>query len=112
MGTKTIKSNPDASAGVIASNETVRITSSEDNGIVVDSRGVTIQGPVSIVSSPKQVRFGGLWTMNDPIKLSLPSTLATPNPVLNISPPTGQLQEIMKAVTVMTSLLSSFAAMG
>lgn len=112
MGTKSIKSNADSTAGVVVANNVVRVTSNEDNGIIVDERGVTIQGPVSIVSNPKQVRVGGLWVFNDPIMMSIPSTLATPNPVLQISSPTGQLKDLMKGASVMIQLLSSFSSLG
>lgn len=109
---KSIKTKTDSTAGVVVSDSSVRITSNEDNGFIADERGITLQGPVSIVSSPEQIRMGGLWTFNSPITLSLPSTLATPNPVFNINPPTGQLKDLMKGASTMISLLASFASLG
>jgi hypothetical protein len=112
MGTKSIKSNAEANAGIVVSNSAVRITSNEDNGFIADERGITLQGPVSIVSSTKHIRFGGLWTMSDPISLTLPSTMATPTPTLQMSPPIGPLKDLIKGAATMIALLSSFSAIG
>jgi hypothetical protein len=111
MGTKVIKSEPGADAGVVVSNTVVRATVKEDKGIMVDERGTTISGPVSFVSSTSDIRFGGLWTMNNPIQMSLPSTYATPTPTLMIDPPVKQLKTIMADAAVMIALLGGLSAL-
>jgi len=80
--TKTIKNRPWSTAGVVLNDRLIRITADEDNGVMVAAGGTTIQGPMSIVASPTHIRIGGLWTFNKSVELTLPSTLATPAPVL------------------------------
>jgi hypothetical protein len=109
MPTKTIKSEPDGEAGIVAAKNAVRINGNKDNYVLADERGVTVNGPVSFVSGSGQIRFGGLWVMQNEMMLSLPSTMATPTPVMTINPPVGQLAAIMKDAAVMMSLLATFA---
>lgn len=106
MGKKIIKSTPSSSAGVVVSENVVRQSVNEDNSVMVDEKGVTIAGPVSFVSATNHIRVGGLWTFNDPFKLSLPSTYANPTPTLLIDPPIKQFQSIMEEATVMIGLLA------
>ena len=109
MPTKTFKAEPDGEAGIVAAKNAVRMNGTKDNYVMADERGVTVNGPVSFVSGSGQVRFGGLWVMNSELMLSLPSTLATPSPVMTINPPLAQLASLMKDSAVMISLLGSFA---
>jgi hypothetical protein len=112
MGTKKIKSSPEASAGVVVSESVVRTTVNKDNGVIVDERGTTIQGPVSFVAGTNHIRFGGLWAMANPLQLTLPSTMATPNAVLQISPPVQHFTNIVKQVTMMAALTAGLSALG
>lgn len=112
MGTKSIKSSSESGAGVIVSDTVVRINVNKDNGVMVDERGTTITGPISIVSATNHIRVGGLWTFNNPINLSLPSTIATPTPVLMVDPPMKQYVNLMKDTVVMIALIGGLAAVG
>ena len=107
MGTKVIKALPTSQAGIVVSDTVVRMTVKEDKGVMVDERGVTITGPVSFVSGPNHIRVGGLWTFNNAMALSLPSTMATPTPVLMIDPPIKQFESLMKDASVMIALLGA-----
>lgn len=49
--------------------------------------GVSILGPLTIQTMPEQVRFAGLWTVNPLVITSLPSTIYTPVPWLQQTPP-------------------------
>ena len=107
MPTKTFKSDADASAGIVASKNAVRMNGKEDHYVMTDERGVTINGPMSIVSGSSQMRFSGLWTMNTEMLLSLPSTMATPNPVMTINPPVKQFKALMEEAAVMIGLFGA-----
>jgi len=109
MGTRTIKSDNDAGSGVVLAKNTVRMHGNEDNYVMADERGVTINGPVSFVSGTDQIRFAGLWTMSNQMRLSLPSTMATPTPVMAINPPISSYTGLMKESAVMISLLTTLA---
>lgn len=105
MGTKTTKSTPNSTSGIVVSENAIRINGSEDNSVTVDENGVTINGPISIPSGSNQVRYSALWTMNTEIALSLPSTMATPTPVMVIDPPVKQISNLVKDASVMIQLL-------
>ena len=105
--TKTIKNRPWSTAGVILNDRLIRMTVDEDNGIMVGPGGSTFQGPISIVASPTHIRIGGLWTFNKSVELTLPSTLATPAPVLlqDNNGVTESFESIVKDVGFFTGLI-------
>lgn len=109
MPTKTIKAEPDGEAGFVAAKNATRMNGNKDNYVMADERGVTVNGPVSFVSGSGQIRFGGLWVMNNELMMSLPSTIATPSPVMTINPPIAQLSSLMEDASIMIALLGTFA---
>lgn len=111
MGTKVIKSSAGSDAGVVVADNVVRTSVNEDNSVVVAENGTTISGPISFVSNPNQIRVGGLWTFNTPYQMMLPSTYATPSPVLLVNPPVKQLTSIMKDTAVMIGMLGLFSSL-
>jgi len=111
MPTKTIKSDADAEAGLVVAKNATRIHGNKDNYVMADEKGVIVAGPVSFVAGSAQMRFGGLWVMNNEMQLSLPSTLATPHPVMVINPPLKQLAGIMEDAAIMMQLLGTFGTL-
>lgn len=109
-GTRTLKTGHEASAGVVVSSNTARMHGNKENYVMTDERGTTINGPISFVSGTDQLRFGGLWTMSHQLRLTLPSTMATPTPVMTVNPPISSFTTLMKQSAVMISLVSTFAA--
>lgn len=107
MPTKTFKSDADSKAGIVASKNAVRMNGKEDHYVMADERGITINGPMSIVSGSSQMRFSGLWTMNTELKLSLPSTMATPTAVMTINHPIKQFKALMEEASVMIGLFGA-----
>jgi hypothetical protein len=108
---KIIKANSAAKAGIVVSENTVRMTVNEDNGIMVDERGTTIAGPISLACSPDQVRVGGLFTLQNAISGMLPSTMATPSAMYTINPPVKQLAGLVKQVALMGALMGALGAL-
>ena len=109
---KTLKSHPKSKAGIVVSETTVRATVNEDNGIMVDERGTTITGPISLASSPNQIRVGGLFTFQSAIMGMLPSTMATPSPMYMIDPPVKQVGNLVKQAAIMGALIGGIVAAG
>jgi hypothetical protein len=109
---KTIKSHPSAKAGVVVSESTVRATAQEDNGLMIDERGTTITGPISLASSPNQIRIGGLFTFQNSIMGMLPSTIATPSPMYMIDPPIKQVANLVKQTAIMGAMIGGVVAAG
>lgn len=104
MPTKTLKSEQDSVAGFVTSTNVARMNGNDENYVLADSHGVTVNGPVSFVSGSSQIRYSGLWTMNTEMALSLPSTMATPTPVMTINPPVKQFQTLMEEAMTMIGL--------
>ena len=106
---KIIKSSLGAKAGVAVGEEVARMAGSEDNWVQTDSTGTFINGPLSL-PSPEEIRMAGLWKMSGPFSLMIPSTLATPTPVLEVDPPIKGLQNIMKGAIEMMALFGMFSS--
>lgn len=112
MPTKIIKAEPTSNAGVVIADSATRMHGNKDNYIQADEKGVTINGPMSIPSGSGQMRFSALWVMNNELALSLPSTIATPTPVMTINPPIAQLTSIMTDAMSMMALFGMLSAIG
>jgi hypothetical protein len=110
--TRHIKASPEAEAGQVIDSRSVRMHGNKENYVQTDTKGTTIGGPMSLVAGSGQMRFSSLWTMNNEIMLSLPSTMATPTPVMMINPPVRQFASLMKDAAVFIGLLTSFQALG
>jgi hypothetical protein len=109
MDPKVIKTSPSSKSGVVVADNSVRINATEDNGINVDERGITFAGPISFVNGINQIRLGALFTFNNAIALTIPSTISTPTPVLMIDPPIKQIASLMKDTAIMMSLIGALS---
>ena len=67
--------------------------------------GIGIQGPVSFICSPDQIRVAGAWKVNPLVITSLPSTIYTPIPWLRQSMPTSS-KEIAAGLYAIAGLFS------
>jgi len=67
--------------------------------------GIGIQGPLSIQSSPEEVRFAGLWKINPLVLTCIPSTVYTPIPWLRQSTPETP-KELVKGIVTMAKMLA------
>lgn len=110
--TKHIKDKPEVEAGIVVDSKAVRAHGTKENYIQIDQKGTTISGPLSFVAGSAQMRFSSLWNMNNEIALSLPSTMATPTPVMVINSPTKQFTSLMKDAAVFIELLTVFSTLG
>lgn len=98
------KSDMTAKAGMSVGKEVARMHGSADNYVQTDSHATFIAGPVSFMSNPENVRMAGMWTMNKAMNLMIPSTLGTPQQVLNFEPPIKGLANIMKGAAAYMAL--------
>ncbi len=109
MAIKTWKVKEDSDTGIQISDHSVQATvgtPNDNNGLFVDQSGTYLRGPMSIMTTPEQVRIGGLWTFATGWQLSFPSTMAFPNPVLYINPSLQGVTDMAQAVSWMMSLLT------
>jgi len=65
---------------------------------------------MSFVAGSGQMRFSSMWVMNNELALTLPSTLATPTPVMIINPPIKQVVSLAADVAVFLGLIGTNAA--
>jgi len=108
MAVKTWKLAPESVAGMQVGEEHVTAcvaVSGDVNGIYIDKTGTYIRGKLSIMTAPEQIRVGGFWTQQSGWMQMFPSSTAFPNPNLILSPPIKGIEQIVKAVAFMTSLL-------
>lgn len=67
--------------------------------------GMALQGPISLIASPEEIRVAGLWKINPLVIAGLPSTVYTPVPWLRQSIPTSAA-EVIKGLTDIATLLA------
>jgi len=67
--------------------------------------GIGLQGPLSIQTSPDQIRFAALWKINPLVLTCIPSTVYTPIPWLRQSIPETP-KEMVQGIVTMAKLLS------
>jgi len=102
---RVIKSSKDADASIVISDKSVKIVGNSKNFIAIDDRGITLKGPISLVTDGTGIRRGGLFVqMPDMIRM-IPSTIVTPLPSQIPIPPIHGLINIKLDVAFFLSLL-------
>lgn len=66
--------------------------------------GIGIQGPLTLLQNPEEIRVASLWKLNPLVTSALPSTLYTPVPWLRRSIPQSS-KELMKGITEVSALI-------
>jgi len=66
--------------------------------------GIGIQGPLSLLQNPEEIRVAGLWKVNPLVISALPSTLYTPIPWLRRSVPTSS-KELIRGISEVLALI-------
>lgn len=67
--------------------------------------GIGIQGPLSLLQNPEEIRVAGLWKVNPLVISALPSTLYTPVPWLRKSTPKSS-KELLKGISEVSALIA------
>ena len=109
---KTLKAHPAATAGIVVGENSVRLTVTEENNVSIDERGTTISGPMSLATSPNQIRISALFTFQTIAMGVLPSTMATPSAMYMIDPPVKQVANLVKQVAIMAGIIDGTIAAG
>ena len=87
MGRRVLKATPDALAGLEIQDEAVKLSGSNESFFYSDESGCYIVGPISIRTDPENIRIATGYTFQPAYKAQLPSTCATPQPVLVANSP-------------------------
>jgi hypothetical protein len=71
---------------------------------VVGGTGTVLRGPVGFTNSPSSIRIAGLWVLNDLLLSAAPSTIMTPIPVMQFSPPLEAVALYVKTTAVVAAM--------
>ena len=102
---KVWKTSLHAEGGMTITEDIAIIQGDKKNFVASTSEGNYISGKVSFISAPSDIRIGGMWTFNDHLTSTLPSTIVTPSPVLRLSPPVEGLVQMQEVVSLLSMLL-------
>ncbi len=92
-------------AGIILGEKEVSIVGSSGNLIVVDDRGVTIKGPISMAVDNSMKRDAGMFIgMPTPLRM-IPSTIITPIPPYQPMYPIGGIKNLAMDVAYFMAML-------
>jgi len=97
---------PGSGSAVLATNDRVALVGGVDSSIVSSKDGNTINGKLSIMAAPNDIRIGGMWVLNPLLVSTVPSTMVTPIPVFLFNMPGQQfLRDFGTSVAAMMSFL-------
>ncbi len=103
--TKVWKTNRTSAAGMVVTDTEAMLIGSENNVVVANGQGITIAGPISLVSDASNIRRGGLFVgLNDFLDM-IPSTIVTPIPKQIPMPPIHGVMGLAKDVAFFMALL-------
>ena len=83
----------------------VAMVANKSNFIVVDDRGITLRGPISIVADAMSIRNAGLFVGLSDFLNMIPSTIVSPIPKQIPFPPIFMMANIMKDVSFFMATL-------
>ena len=103
--TKVWKASRTAKAGMYITETSAAMIGNENNLVVVDERGVTIMGPISLATDAANIRRGGLFVGLNDFTDMIPSTIVTPIPKQIPFPPIAGVVGLSRDVAYFVSLL-------
>lgn len=102
---KTWKNHANAQAGMHITDEDVGMIANSENYHTIGQNGTHHGGAQSFVCSPADIRIGGMWTLNNFMVSTIPSTIVTPVPTLTLSPPVAGITNIAETVALLSAVL-------
>lgn len=92
--TRAFKAHKKAKAGLLLQTKSSSLIGDDNNFITVDERGISLRGPISIISTADGVRRAGLWIGLTDFQKELPSCIPLPLPESVRFPPVHFLPTI------------------
>jgi len=90
---------------IVIDDKSIKIRGNDKNFIVVDDRGITFKGPISMIADSMSIRKGGLFVgINDFLEM-LPSTIISPIPKQIPFPPMFMMQNIVMDLAFFMALM-------
>lgn len=103
--TKVIRASSQGEASVEIAEDSTALIGNKDNFIIIDKRGITLKGKISVVTSGEQTREGALFVKLPDMLQMIPSTLVSPLPHHIPMPPAHGLTNITKDLAFFLALL-------
>lgn len=82
-----IKNKIDSNSAIVVNYDEASVTSGPNAVISTSKDGNYINGPMSFSSNFTKIKFGGIYKFNSLLANTIPSTVITPIPVLEIHTP-------------------------
>jgi hypothetical protein len=100
--------DPTNKSAIYLDENSVVITDAENKHSIQVTRsdGIGFQGPLSIQTTPDQIRFAAMWKINPLVLTAIPSTVYTPIPWLRKAPLTVN-KEMVKGIVSIAKLLTA-----
>jgi hypothetical protein len=99
------KATREAQAGVFIDEKRSLLVGDSQHFVAADRNGVTIKGPVSMVTGSEEIRTGGLFVGMNDFQQMIPSTIVTPKPMKLPIPPISGIANIVQDVAFFAALL-------
>jgi hypothetical protein len=103
--TRVFRVSKTSKSSILLEDDKVSVIGDSRHFIVVDSKGITLKGPLSIVADSMGIRRGGLFVgLNDFLEM-IPSTIVTPIPQRIPFPPVFAVADMVRDVAFFTAML-------
>ena len=102
--TKVLKDSVNGNSALIIEPENAIIASGANSVVCTSDAGNFINGPLSISSSFTSIRMGGIYKFNSLMASTMPSTVITPIPTLEIDLPVKETAGYMAVTSMVLSL--------
>lgn len=102
---RVFRTGKDSKAGLYLEDGAASLIGDKRHFITVDDRGVTIRGPISIVSTAESIRTAGLFVGLNDFLYQLPSTIVTPLPKNISMPPNYMMANVARDVAFFLAFL-------
>lgn len=99
------KVSQDNESGFMVTPDSTVMAGNSKNFIVANENGVTISGPLSIMTTSEQIRQGGLFVQMPDFIRMIPQTIVTPIPSQIPVPPVAMFASIAISIPFLMALL-------
>lgn len=89
------KATRDSLAGVFIDEDRAVVAGDNKHFLVADGRGITIKGPIALVSMSNEQRSGGLFVGSGDFAEMIPSTIVSPGPQKFPLPPISGITNLI-----------------
>lgn len=106
-GEKLLKFKASSGSGISIKDQTVAMVGDKNHHITSDGQfGNFLAGKTSFLTDIKQIRVSGFWVLRPTLLSTVPSTIVTPNPVLQFHVPYDNLAVVKTVLDLFKQALT------